>query len=116
MATIFRSASRRTGWTSATQQDRWYRYGGSNYATSNTGSGKKVFEYATGDYNADATVTGANYRIDVEHDLFSTDYMWDVFKTEDGGYINVVKWWRGEYILKLWFVANTKDIKVIIDP
>lgn len=88
----------------------------STISGSGSGSGKIPYLFATSDYIADTSVPEANYRIDVNHTLQTQIYSWHIFKTEDGRAIVPVDWSQGDNILSLWFVGNTKTIRVIIDP
>jgi hypothetical protein len=108
---------KKTGYTVNTMQEIMFR-GGARSMTSSGGSlyGTTSYDFATSDYIADTSIPEANYRIDVEHFFGTNVYTWHVLKTEDSKGINVVDWWQGSDMLSLWFVGNSKDIRVIISP
>ena len=112
-----RHAIKKSGGNVNTLLEIMFRGGGRNFTSgSGSQSGKIPFDYATADYIADTSIPDANYRIDVPHKLQTQIYSWDIYKTEDSRPILAVDAWRGDNTLSLWFVGNSKSIRVIIDP
>jgi hypothetical protein len=105
-----RANQRRSGRVPLSFQEAWYKRGGSNYNSSNTGSTNKVVQtFDSGDY------TGAGpYTIEFDHNLGTEDYSFHVFKTDNNAPIIVEYFHQGEDTLTLEFTGNTLPIKVII--
>lgn len=112
-----RSMLRKTGHTPVTRLDRLYDSGGRSFSGAGDAQGGKIeYNFTTSDYVADATFPPAAYRIDVEHNLLHRRYDWNVHKDEDSRAINVIEWIKGDSTLELFFVTNSKDITVVVDP
>ena len=94
-----------------------FRSGSRSYSGGGgTQSAKMPFDFITSDYIADTTRADCNFRIDCYHWLGHQNYLWKMFKIEDGGFLEIIDYWNGKDVLSLWFRADTKSIRVVIDP
>lgn len=109
-----RSNSRKSGRVVNTVQELWFRNGSNGYSEASSASRFREYDFTTSDYTADTRRGTSCYRIDVEHNLSTQAYLWDVIKTNDSGSIEVFDYWKGEDELEVWFVGNSLDIKITV--
>ena len=109
-----RQTRRMKGRVTVTRQEQRKRTGaGSNYVL-NTGGGVRQFVFTTSDFTSETVHGETAYRLDANHGLLRTAYIWQCFKSDNNAAVIPFDWHQGESILKLWFHSDTLNITVNI--
>jgi hypothetical protein len=107
-----RVTRRMKGRVTLTRQEHRKRTGAGTTYVNNPGGNVRQFVFDTSDFTSETVHGETAYRIDVDHNLFRTAYIWQCFKSDNNAAVIPFDWHQGEQTLKLWFHSDTLNITV----